>query len=324
MSQRLLFSLTLLHMLLHTIAIATPAAVLLLDSLLATIRRFSFSGSHVVITGGSSGIGLAIAKALLILPSPPGKVTIAARTLSALNEAKDNLKDDRIQVLQLDVTDAQACMKASESLADVDVLINCAGTSLPGVLETLSIHDIDHTIQLNLLGSIYLTRALLPHMKAMRKGKIIFVSSQAGQAGLYGYTAYSASKFGLRGFAEALAMEVAPFNISVSVAFPPDTDTPCLAKENLRKPELTRIISASSGLMKAEDVANKLIAGACDGQFLISMNMDGWFLTSLTLGMPLATRGILETLVQLLLLPFLRLLGLAYNTYFYYLIYQHS
>ena len=226
--------------------------------------------------------------------------------------------------MQLDVTDASACSRAAASLLDVDVLINCAGTSLPGVLENLSIQDIDQTIQLNLLGSIYLTRSILPQMKARRKGKIILVSSQAGQAGLYGYTAYSASKFGIRGFAEALAMECAPFNISVSVSYPPDTDTPCLAKENLRKPEITKLISASSGLMTADAVAEKLISGACAGQFNISMNMDGWFLTSLTLGMPVATPGLFENLVQLLLLPFLRLLGLAYNTYFYYLVYQHS
>lgn len=64
-----------------------------------------------------------------------------------------------------------------------------------------------------------------------RRGRVVFISSQAGQCAIYGYSAYSASKFALRGLAECLQMEVKPFNVLISVSFPPDTDTPQLHKE---------------------------------------------------------------------------------------------
>jgi 3-dehydrosphinganine reductase len=301
-----------------TAALGTPAALWLVDALMSRLRQFSFEGCHVLITGGSSGIGLATAKALLVLSNPPSRITIAARTANTLQTAKTSLADSSIHTLTLDVTDHRACSEAAKGIQAVDVLINCAGTSLPGTLETLSIDDIDTTVKLNLLGSIYLTKALLPSMKQRGKGRIVFVSSQAGQAGLYGYTAYSASKFGLRGFAEALAMEVAPAGLAVSIAFPPDT--PCLARENLRKPAITRLISEASGSMTADAVASKLIAGVAAGHFLISMNLDGWILSTLALGMPPASASLVESALQLLLLPILRIVGLAYHAYFTFIV----
>lgn len=123
-------------------------------------------------------------------------------------------------------------------------------------------------MEVNYLGSVYPTRAVVTTMKERRMGRILFVSSQAGQIGLFGYTAYSPSKFALRGLAESLQMEVSrsafpvlyvgrrgnggreepavkgagvsllqikPYNIYVTVAYPPDTDTPGLAEENKTK-----------------------------------------------------------------------------------------
>jgi 3-dehydrosphinganine reductase len=79
-----------------------------------------------------------------------------------------------------------------------------------------------------------------------------------GLTGLFGYTAYSASKFALRGFAEALQMEVKPFNISVTIAFAPDTDTPCLAEENKMKPIETKLISDTAGISQPDKVAQAI------------------------------------------------------------------
>lgn len=92
-------------------------------------------------------------------------------------------------------------------------------------------------------------------MKSSDSGIIVFVSSQAGLIGLYGYTAYTASKYAVRGFAEALQMEVKPFGISVTVNYPPDTDTPGFAEEEKGKPEETSLISETAGLFKPEKVA---------------------------------------------------------------------
>ncbi len=87
----------------------------------------------------------------------------------------------------------------------------------------------------NYLGAVFCTKAVIDSMKSRRFGRVLFVSSQAGQIGLFGYTAYSPTKFALRGLAESLQMEVNPYNIYVTVSFPPDTDTPGLKEENLNR-----------------------------------------------------------------------------------------
>ncbi len=81
-------------------------------------------------------------------------------------------------------------------------------------------------MRVNYIGGVYCTKSVVDSMKGRKFGRILFVSSQAGQIGIYGYTAYSATKFALRGLAEALQMELKPYNIYISVSYPPDTDTP--------------------------------------------------------------------------------------------------
>ena len=88
----------------------------------------------------------------------------------------------------------------------------------------------------NYFGGVYCTKCVIDDMKKRRSGgRIVFVSSQAGQLGIFGFTAYSGSKFAIKGFCEALQMEVKPYNISVTIAYPPDTDTPGFKQENLIK-----------------------------------------------------------------------------------------
>jgi 3-dehydrosphinganine reductase len=90
-------------------------------------------------------------------------------------------------------------------------------------------------IRVNYLGSVYCTKSVVDSMKQRRFGRIVFVSSQAGQIGIFGYTAYSSTKFALRGLAEALQMELKPYNVFITLAYPPDTNTPGLEAENLDK-----------------------------------------------------------------------------------------
>lgn len=114
-------------------------------------------------------------------------------------------------------------------------------------------------MDINYLGTAYAVRSVLSSMKSRRKGRIVCVSSVGGLVGLYGYTAYSASKFAIRGFCEALQMEVKPYGISVTVSCPPDTDTPCFEEENKVKPEETKLISASSGVFPPAKVAEDIL-----------------------------------------------------------------
>ncbi|KAK4778146.1 hypothetical protein SAY87_018333 [Trapa incisa] len=112
------------------------------------------------------------------------------------------------------------------------------------------------------------------------------MSSQAGQVGIYGYIAYSASKLGLRGQVKALQQEVIADNIHIWLIFPPDTDIPGLEEvENfcLQKirddPSSQSIISESSGAMKAEDVAKKALNGIKNGSFMVPCNFEGFLLS---------------------------------------------
>ncbi|KAI5072394.1 hypothetical protein GOP47_0012500 [Adiantum capillus-veneris] len=130
-------------------------------------------------------------------------------------------------------------------------------------------------------------------------------------AGVYGFAAYSASKFGLKGMAEALQQEILPYNIRVSVIYPPDTLTPMLEKENETKPEITKLISGSSTAMEAIDVARKAIDGVKGGKFTISCNFDGWMLSIATAGMSPQPSAVLA-FAEIFLLGILRLVGLCY------------
>jgi 3-dehydrosphinganine reductase len=209
-------------------------------------KAYDYKDKHVIITGGSSGIGLELAKCFYNAGS---KVTIVARTkenlILAQNEItkhgkNQGLSPENLMILPLDVSSNQSNVssvlnKCTQKFGPCDVLINSAGTSVAGAIQDLKDDEFLRMLQLNVLGSIYPTRAVLAGMRSKQGGRIVFLSSQAGQVGLYGYTAYSTSKYALRGFAETLQMEVRPDNIFVSLAFPPDTRTPGYEQEMLTK-----------------------------------------------------------------------------------------
>ena len=163
-------------------------------------------------------------------------------------------------------------------------------------------------MDVNFIGSCFVTRAVVPSMKSQNWGRIVFTSSQAGLLGVYGYAAYSASKFALRGFAETLRAEVKPYNVQVTIAFPPDTDTPGFAEEEKTKPMETRLISESSGLVSPELVAKAIVADMLTGKFFSTVGMDGKVLSIVCAGMaPFST--VLDLLIQIFCMPVLRIVA---------------
>uniref|UniRef100_A0A672T1D7 3-dehydrosphinganine reductase n=1 Tax=Sinocyclocheilus grahami TaxID=75366 RepID=A0A672T1D7_SINGR len=201
--------------------------------------------------------------------------------------------------------------QAQEKLGPVDMLVNCAGTSISGKFEEVEVDRFKKLMEVNYLGSVYPTRAVVTTMKERRMGRIMFVSSQAGQIGLFGYTAYSPSKFALRGLAEALQMEMKPYNIYVTVAYPPDTDTPGFAEESKTKPLETKLISETSGVCQPEQVAKIVVKDAVQGNFTSSFGPDGYMLSALTCGMSPVT-SITEGLQQIVTMGLFRTIALFY------------
>ena len=130
---------------------------------------------------------------------------------------------DRAIIQQLDITDhagVNAAVRAALSLGGVDVLVNNAGYGLVGALEEVDEQAVKDAFDANVYGAYRLIRALLPHMRARKSGHILNVSSMAGFVGGPGFTFYSATKFALEGLSEALAKEVAPFGIKVTLIEP--------------------------------------------------------------------------------------------------------
>ncbi len=184
----------------------------------------SLQGKVVFITGASSGIGAAAARLFARAGCPVG---LAARRLDRLEQLAAEIRSEGGQALPLalDVTQpAQieaAVASTIETFGRIDILFNNAGFGRLDWLEALDpVKDIQSQIEVDLLGMIWMARAVLPHMYGRHSGHIINMSSIAGWVAPPLYTIYSASKFGIRGFSEALRREAAPMGVRVSVIYP--------------------------------------------------------------------------------------------------------
>lgn len=297
--------------------------ILLLAYILSPLispKPFDMQGAHVLVTGGSSGIGKAIA---IEAAKRGANITLLARNERRLAEAQSvvskhfkNQSNQTVRCVSVDIANnyeevERSIHKAEGILGPVDVLINSAGYGHSIKFEDMSIDQIKGMMDLNYFGSVYVTRSVIKQMKERKKGRIVFVSSQAGQLGLFGYTSYSASKFALRGLAEALQMEVKPYNIRITLAFPPDTDTPGLEKEMETSPKETRLIAETSGLFQASYVGKCIMSAAIKGQFMCYMGIDGYMLSTLTCGMCPVT-SVWEATQQVLLMGLFRAVSFFY------------
>ena len=144
---------------------------------------------------------------------------------------------------------------------------------------------------------------------ARKTGAIVFISSIAGQLGLYGYTAYSTTKFALRGLAETLQMELKPHSIRVSISFPPDTDTPQLQGEVKERDAIQTALASYGAVFKAEDIARDVWEGVERGRFHITHGLDGFIMAHLCAGMsPVASAWDTLSQVHIQLLSLLMIL----------------
>jgi 3-oxoacyl-[acyl-carrier protein] reductase len=182
-----------------------------------------------VITGGSSGIGLAVAVALL---REGMRIVIAARDSKRLKKASDHLKTlgGIVLALPTDVSVEEQVEALHRQTVDrfekVDLLVNNAGIGQWGEIEKTTEADWDQIQAINLKGAFLCTKAFLPLMKKQRSGYIVNISSLAGKTGMAGSSAYSASKFGMVGLTQSLLEEVVEHNIRATVVCPGYVATP--------------------------------------------------------------------------------------------------
>jgi len=239
------------------------------------MRKRDFIGANAYITGGSSGIGFAIACKMVELGS---NVLLIARDeqklaqSAALLEERKNSNGQRFDWLSLDITQWQRVKsllpEKVKTFGPPDILVNSAGIAYTHYFEKIDYQRFTEVINTNLMGTWGVTRALVQYLKE-RRGYIVNVASTLGFAGSFGYTAYAPSKFGIVGFSESLRPELKPFGVRISVLCPADTDTPQLVEDRRNKLPEVRAINAGAGLMQPEEVAKVLIKGMIKERFMI-------------------------------------------------------
>ena len=192
-----------------------------------------------LVTGGSSGIGLAIAQSLV---DAGMRVVVVGRNRARLRAAAGELlagvqgrSDERgatspVLAVSADVSKPgdvrRAVQQALARFGRIDLLVNNAGISGRGRVEDLSERDWDRVFSVNLRGAFLCTRAVLPSMKRQRRGYIVNISSLAGKIGMAGSAAYCASKFGLVGLSQSIGEEGVPWNIRATAICPAYVNTP--------------------------------------------------------------------------------------------------
>lgn len=181
------------------------------------------------ITGASSGFGNELVKAVI---SRGDKVVATFRKPEQAIVFSDQHKENGLGVV-MDVNSElqinQALQQALNRFGSVDVLVNNAGYGTIGAIEEFSLEEIRAQMETNFFGAVTVTKAFLPHMRERGSGHIVQLSSQAGFRAVGGFGIYNASKFALEGFSEALAQEVAPFGIKVTIVEPGPFRTEFLA-----------------------------------------------------------------------------------------------
>jgi NAD(P)-dependent dehydrogenase (short-subunit alcohol dehydrogenase family) len=185
---------------------------------------FDLSGRSALVTGGSRGLGKAMAA---IFAEAGAEVFISSRHEDELRAAAADIGEKtsaRVEWAVADMTDRDGVRRLAETalarFGKIDILVNNAGSNLPQAIDEIRDEDWDRIVELNLSSCMALTRALVPGMKQRRWGRIIHISSIMGFASAPGRNVYSATKSALLGLARASALDLAEFNITVNCIAP--------------------------------------------------------------------------------------------------------
>lgn len=209
----------------ETLALAAAGAGALLAARALYRRRLEYDlrGKTVLITGGSRGLGLVLAREFA---AEGANVAVCARDAAELERARRDLegRGARAFAFPCDVTDRAQVRELVEVVTrhfgGVDVLVNNAGVIQVGPLEEMTLEDFEHAMAVHFWGPLYTTLCVLPQMRERREGRIVNISSIGGKVGVPHLVPYSASKFALAGLSDGLRAELAKENIVVTTVCP--------------------------------------------------------------------------------------------------------
>ncbi|KAJ2849233.1 3-dehydrosphinganine reductase [Coemansia erecta] len=259
---------------------------------------FEVKGKHCYVTGGSQGLGKAIAKDLA---RRGAHVTIVARRETLLKEALEEIKacallptkQQNFHYVVADLTNHQDSVRAIAEAVEkqgkpVENLFAVAGVSNPGMFIEQTEKDLTSVMDVNYKGTLFTVHEVTKRLVlgGIKDAHIVLVSSTLGFFGLIGYTGYCASKFAIRGFAEALRVELQVYQIHVHCYFPGTIFTPGYEMENLTKPQITKDIEGADEGMTPEQCSRGLFRGLGRGEFAIATD-------PITLLFRCGTRGVM-------------------------------
>jgi len=268
------------------------------------------SGRHCYITGGSSGLGLALA---VLLTKKGAHVSIVARNEQRLQKALEEIETVRqtpgqiLKAYAYALDNEQGAAAALEAACEPhggrspDALFLCAGKSTPGFFveqdEASMRAGMDQTYWVQASTALVAGKRMA---KRHEKGKIVFISSVLGYFSIVGYSTYSPGKFALRGLAEALQSEFMLYGIDIHICFPGTIFTPGYEEENKTKPNVTLKIEESDDGAKPEVVAEGLLRGVQNGNFHITYDFISNVFRSSTAGSSPRNNVIMDMLYGLI------------------------
>ena len=232
------------------------------------IREQPFMDNTAIVCGGSKGIGKETAKEIVQLG---GSVCLIARSRESLESTAREIEGIKrgdsqfVETIACNAADEERLRPRLTDFVDrhgvPDYLINCVGYARPKYVQDLTLEDFRERMEANYYGQLVPILILLPYLMEAGKGHIANVSSMMGYFGIIGYAAYAPTKFAIVGLTEALRHELKPYNISCSMLYPPDTDTPGFKKENETKPPECAELSAGAKMLSAQEVAEVFVEG---------------------------------------------------------------
>ena len=230
----------------------------------------SRSWTRAFVVGGSEGIGLAVAQALA---EQGVDVAIFGRSEDKLRAAQ------MTYAARLDVTDEAstraALDRAVSDLGVPDLVVSTAGFARAEWFHEAPLDNVRAMMETNYLGTVHVCHALVPHLVEAGRGTIVTTSSMAGLTGVFGYAGYSASKFAVVGFSEALRRELRPHGVHVAMLCPPNTRTPGFDEENRTKPAEVLAAEEKVKTLEPEQVADYLLKVLPKRPNLVIPGLDG-------------------------------------------------
>jgi 3-dehydrosphinganine reductase len=234
-----------------------------------------FKGKVVIITGGSSGLGKALAKRLA---AQGAHVALVARDKSKLEDVKNELiaikgSGQKIESFSCDVSSQEATENAFNEIAwalgEPDVLINSAGILREGYFETLPLSTFRDVMDINFFGIIHCIKAALPYFKKKGSGRIVNIASLGGKIGTFGYGAYCSSKFALVGLTDILRAELKPQNIILHLVCPGEFQSPMVDDLNTYRTAENKAVTQTVPVLSLDRVADDVMTGLTKNRYLI-------------------------------------------------------